>query len=351
MTTSVLSGGAVHHGLPAHEVVLLLETDAHRGLGEREAGERLARYGPNTLPPAKGAGLLVRILRQFHHPLIYVLMAAGVITAVLAEYVDSAVTFGVVLINAVVGPGVEAEAALESLRSMAHTRATVIRGGHRRAVAAEGPGPEDLVLLEAGDKVPADMRLTRLAELRINESALTGGSVPVTKDEVVLPQGLPVADRRNMAYSGTLVTTGSGAGIVIGRAAETELFEDLGTVRGDGRFLDVVLLRDLLGAVSELACGPLGIGLLVEERGDGLAERVRCDPLESSIGASLPPLASHVVRGEPRANPGGEDRVERVVSSGEFAVHHHRDGESGQDDRSEAGVAFRPFLSEEALAL
>ncbi|GIM87205.1 hypothetical protein Sar04_39410 [Salinispora arenicola] len=207
------------------------------------------------------------------------------------------------------------------------------------------------MLLEAGDKVPADMRLTRLAELRINESALTGGSVPVTKDEVVLPQGLPVADRRNMAYSGTLVTTGSGAGIVIGRAADTELFEDLGTVRGDGRFLDVVLLRDLLGAVSELACGPLGVGLLVEERGDGLAERVRCDPLESSIDASLPPLASHVVRGEPRANPGGEDRVERVVSSGEFAVHHDRDGESGQDDRSEAGVAFRPFLSEEALAL
>lgn len=270
MTTSVLSGGPVHHGLPAHRVVLLLETDAHRGLGEREAGERLARYGPNTLPPAKGAGLLVRILRQFHHPLIYVLIAAGVITAVLAEYVDSAVIFGVVLINAVVGfiQESKAEAALEGLRSMAHTRATVIRDGHRRAVASEDLVPGDLVLLEAGDKVPADMRLTRLAELRINESALTGESVPVTKDEVVLPDGLPVADRRNMAYSGTLVSTGSGAGIVIATGAKTELGQ-IHRLVGSAQVLDTPLTQKLAGfskiltvAILALAAVTFAVGLL-----------------------------------------------------------------------------------------
>lgn len=88
----------------------------------------------------------------------------------------------------------------------------------------------------------------------------------------------------------------------------------------DGRPLDVVLLCDLLGAVSELTCGPLGVSLLVEERGDGLAERVRCDPLQAGVCADLPPLTPHVGRGEPGANPGSEDRINRVVSSGEFAV-------------------------------
>ncbi|HZE14786.1 MAG TPA: cation-transporting P-type ATPase, partial [Mycobacterium sp.] len=118
------------HGLPAHEVVLLLETDPHRGLSEVEAAERLERFGSNTLPVAAGVGVLVRMLRQFHHPLIYVLLAAGVITAGLREWVESAVIFGVVMINAIVGFVQEskAEAALEGLRSMVRTQAKVVRG-------------------------------------------------------------------------------------------------------------------------------------------------------------------------------------------------------------------------------
>ena len=112
-----------HHGLAAHEVVLLLDADPHRGLSSEDATDRLARFGPNTLPAAKGAGLAMRILRQFHHPLIYVLLAAGVITAGLGEYVDSAVIFGVVVLNAIVGfiQESKAEAALEGLRSMVRT--------------------------------------------------------------------------------------------------------------------------------------------------------------------------------------------------------------------------------------
>lgn len=216
-----------HHGLPAHEVVLLLETDPHRGLSNAEAAERLERFGPNALPAAAGPGLLIRILRQFHHPLIYVLLVAGVITAGLHEFVDSAVIFGVVVINGIVGLIQEskAEAALDSLRSMVRTQAKVVRDGHEHTVPSEELVPGDLVLLEAGDKVPADVRVVRESELRVNESALTGESAPVRKDEVLLPPATPVADRRNMAYSGTLVTAGNGAGVVVATGAGTELGE------------------------------------------------------------------------------------------------------------------------------
>lgn len=227
MPLSVATTTTNHHGLPAHEVVLLLETDPHRGLSSAESADRLNRYGPNTLPATAGANLLVRILRQFHHPLIYVLMAAGAITAALGEFVDSAVILGVVAINAIVGfiQEAKAEAALEGLRSMVTTQAKVMRDGHERTVPSTVLVPGDLVVLEAGDKVPADLRLVRETELRVNESALTGESAPVHKDEVVLPNATPVADRRNMAYSGSLVTAGSGAGIVVATGAETELGE------------------------------------------------------------------------------------------------------------------------------
>ncbi|MEV1053415.1 HAD-IC family P-type ATPase [Streptomyces sp. NPDC049887] len=209
----------------AHEVVLLLETDVDRGLTPEEAARRLERLGPNLLPPAAGGGLLRRVVRQFHHPLIYVLLVAGAITAALGEYVDSAVIFGVVLVNALVGFVQEskAEASLEGLRALVRTTATVVRGGRRRQAPSSELVPGDLVLVEAGDKVPADVRLLRAAELRVDESALTGESVPVAKDEVVLHPRTPVADRRNMLHSGTLVTAGQGTGIVVATGAETEL--------------------------------------------------------------------------------------------------------------------------------
>jgi cation-transporting ATPase F len=208
-------------------VVLLLETDLHGGLSGGEAAERLERFGSNTLPAAPGTGLLTRILRQFHHPLIYVLLVAGAITAGLQEYVDSAVIFGVVVVNAIVGfiQESKAEAALEGLRSMVQTQAKVVRDGHEHAVPSDELVPGDLVLLEAGDKVPADLRVVREIELRVNESALTGESAPVHKNEVVVPQATPVADRSNMAYSGTLVTAGNGAGVVVATGAETEIGE------------------------------------------------------------------------------------------------------------------------------
>ena len=216
-----------HHGLAAHEVVLLLQTDPHRGLTTEVADERLKEFGPNTLPAPRGAGLVRRVLRQFHHPLIYVLLVAGVVTATLSEYVDSVVIFAVVVVNAIVGfvQETKAETALQSLRSMVRTEAKVIRDGRERTIGSDQLVPGDLVLVEAGDKVPADVRLIRESELRVDESALTGESVPVDKTEVVLPEATPVADRCNMAYSGTLVTAGSGAGVVVATGSETEIGE------------------------------------------------------------------------------------------------------------------------------
>lgn len=207
--------------------MLLLETDPHRGLTSEQASERLARFGPNTLPAPAAAGPLLRAVRQFHHPLIYVLLVAGVITAGLGEFTDSAVIFAVVIVNAIVGFLQEsrAEAALEGLRSMVHTRATVVRDGREQAAPSEELVPGDLILLEAGDKVPADMRLLQTAELHVNESALTGEADHVGKDESALPEATPLADRRNMVFSGTLVTTGSGVGVAMATGAETELGE------------------------------------------------------------------------------------------------------------------------------
>ena len=216
-----------HHGLAGHEVVLLLETDQHRGLTVAAAADRLHRFGPNVLPHAKTAGPMRRFLRQLQNPLIYVLLGAGATTAALGEVVDASVIFGVVVINAIVGfiQESKAEAALDALRALVRTEARVVRDGRTVVVSSDDLVPGDLVRVEAGDKVPADLRLLLMAELHVDESALTGESIPVVKDEVVLPTATAVADRRNMLYSGTLVTHGTGSAIVVATGAETELGE------------------------------------------------------------------------------------------------------------------------------
>lgn len=216
-----------HHGLAAHEVVLLMQTDPDRGLDPADARERLDRFGPNELPPVAGTNPLVRLLHQLNSPLVIILLAAGAISLLLGEPVDAAVIFGVVVLNTVIGYVQEAraEAALDALRSMVRTEATVVRAGRPNRIPSTELVPGDVVLVEAGDKVPADLRLVRHTELRTDESALTGESDPVAKDEDVLPAATPVADRHNMLYSGTLVTTGSGVGVAVATGAGTELGE------------------------------------------------------------------------------------------------------------------------------
>lgn len=270
-----MSATTAHHGLPAHEVVLLLESDPYHGLSDGEAAQRLERFGPNTLAVVTRASLLARILRQFHHPLIYVLLVAGTITAGLKEFVDAAVIFGVVVINAIVGfiQESKAEAALQGLRSMVHTHAKVVREGHEHTMPSEELVPGDLVLLAAGDKVPADLRLVRQTGLSVNESALTGESTPVHKDEVALPEGTPVADRRNIAYSGTLVTAGHGAGIVVATGAETELGE-IHRLVGAAEVVATPLTAKLAWFSKFLTIAILGLAALTFGR--GFAAPARC---------------------------------------------------------------------------
>ncbi|TDC73178.1 HAD family hydrolase [Micromonospora sp. KC606] len=263
------SPGGGHHALAVHEVVLLLETDTTRGLTDDEAAGRLTRFGPNVLPAAARGGPLRRLLRQFQNPLVYILIAAGVVTLLLAEYVDAAVISGVVVVNAAIGflQESKAEAALDALRGMVRTEARVVRGGRQRQVPSDEIVPGDLVLVEAGEKVPADLRLARADELRADESALTGESLPVRKDEVAVPDETPVADRGNVLYSGTLLTGGSGAGIAVATGAETELGR-IHRLVGGAQVLDTPLTaklarfsRVLTVAIVVLAAVTFAVGL------------------------------------------------------------------------------------------
>jgi cation-transporting ATPase F len=214
-----------HHERPVHELVLLWESDLERGLTSEEAGLRRERFGPNVLPPNARHGPLVRFLLQFHNPLIYVLLGAAAVTLAIGDLVDSAVILGVVLVNAVIGFVQEWRAgeALEALAAATRTEATVVRDGRAMRIDSRELVPGDVVQIEAGDKVPADLRLAKMHELRIDESALTGESVPVSKTDELLPSGTVLGDRTNMAYASTLVTAGSGRGLAVATGVETEI--------------------------------------------------------------------------------------------------------------------------------
>ena len=252
-----------HHDLAVADVLTLLHTDSAGGLAPEEAARRLTVYGSNQLPRPHTTGPVLRFLRQMNSPLVYVLIAAGVVTFLLGEYVDSSVIAGVVVVNAILGFVQEskAESALDALRSMVRTEARVVRGGVVRTVASEDLVPGDLVLLEAGDKVPADLRLVQGTELRADESALTGESLPADKSDSLLPHDTVVADRRNMLYSGTLVTNGTGSGIAVATGAATQLGE-IHRLVGSADTMATPLSRKLATFSAWLTAVILGLAVL-----------------------------------------------------------------------------------------
>jgi len=219
------SATASSHAQSADEVLQALHVARRSGLGEAEVAARRARHGPNALPQPPRRGPLRRLLLQCHDVLIYVLLAAGAITALLGQWIDSGVIFGVVVINAAIGFIQEgkAERALEAIRNMLSPRAQVLRDGRRREIAAEELVPGDIVFLVSGDKVPADLRLVEARSLRIQEAVLTGESVAVEKAVAAVPVAAALGDRSCMAYSGTLVTYGQGVGVVAATGATTEI--------------------------------------------------------------------------------------------------------------------------------
>ena len=213
------------HHLPRDEIETLLESDAEKGLDTFEVAHRQKKFGPNRVTLTKGKSPLVLFLLQFNQPLVYILLGAAFVTFALQEWVDSGVIFGVVLVNSVIGFIQESKAlkAIEALARAMKGVAMVVRAGKKENIAASELVPGDLVLLQSGDKVPADLRLLRSRELQIDESALTGESVSVQKQAERLAQETVLADRNNMAYSSTLVTYGTGAGVVVATGDGTEI--------------------------------------------------------------------------------------------------------------------------------
>ncbi|QEG36321.1 cation-transporting P-type ATPase [Bythopirellula goksoeyrii] len=226
------------HQLPADEVVKLLDSDSKTGLELFEIQARQERFGPNAIPVRRGRGPLLTFLLQFHQPLIYILVAAGGITAALHEWIDAGVIFAVVLVNAIIGFLQESKAAkaLEALAKMTVTEASVLRSGEVHKIPSVELVPGDIVVLQSGDKIPADLRLFRCRDLQVDESTLTGESVPVQKNPEPLPAVTPLAERCNLVYSSTLVTFGQGRGVVFATGGKTEV----------GRISEMVSTADIM---------------------------------------------------------------------------------------------------------
>ncbi len=258
------------HSQSVEEVYVGLDTDARDGLAQSEVSKRRDHYGLNKLTEHQGDGPIKRFLLQFHQPLVYILLAAVAVTLALQEWVDSAVIFAVVIVNAIIGFIQEAKAlqAISSLSSGIHTSVNVVREGKRASVDAAELVPGDIVMLKAGDKVAADMRLVKVRDLQIDESALTGESVPSEKETGALNHDSVLGDRRNMAYSSTLVTYGTGVGIVTYIGDHTEIGK-ISTLIATTETLDTPLTKRikqfshaLLYAIVALSVVTLFVGWL-----------------------------------------------------------------------------------------
>ncbi|KEZ18383.1 HAD ATPase, P-type, family IC [Sphingobium yanoikuyae] len=212
------------HALPPEEALATLSVEA-TGLDQRDAEARLRRYGPNALPEAPRQHPLLRFLAHFNSVLIYFLLGAALIALLLNHGIDAAVILAVVLVNAVVGFIQEgkAEEALGAIQDMIAPHAMVLRSGERRVVAVPELVPGDIVLLEAGDRVPADIRLLRARGLLIDEAALTGESVAAEKHQTLIAADAGIADQCNMAFSGTLVAAGQATGLVVETGSHTQI--------------------------------------------------------------------------------------------------------------------------------
>src|SRR5215475_4694514 len=213
------------HAITAYEVLRQLNSDTKKGLDTNEVSQRLSKYGRNRLPEGKQRGPVLRFLAQLNNILVYVLLAAGFVKLMVGLWLDAGIILGVVIINALLGFIQEgkAEKALNSIRKMLSADARTLRDGETRMVPAEDLVPGDIVLLESGDRIPADVRLVEVKNLRTEEAALTGESVPIDKTTDAAAEKSTVGDREGMAFSGTLVASGRGTGVVVATGADTEL--------------------------------------------------------------------------------------------------------------------------------
>jgi Ca2+-transporting ATPase len=259
------------HALEAGEILEQLDTPAEDGLTSEEANRRLAEYGPNQLREAPPITFWQMLWEQFNNFVVILLIVACLISAALGEYVEAAAILAIVVLNATLGVIQErrAEQALAALRKLAAPDAQVIRNGSRQVIPSRELVPGDLVLLEAGNYVPADIRLLEAINLRIEEAALTGESVPVQKDASLrLEADIPLGDRKNTTFMGTLVTYGRGKGIVVSTGMHTQIgliAEMLQSVEQEPTPLQIRLdqLGKTLGWAALILCGLVfAIGML-----------------------------------------------------------------------------------------
>jgi P-type Ca2+ transporter type 2C len=211
--------------IPLEDLLKELQTSAE-GLSEEEARGRLEKFGPNRLAEEKRTSRLTVFLRQFKSPLIYILLVAAAVTALMRDFVDTGVILAVLLFNAVIGffQEVKAEESVRALRKLVVSKARVVRGGVEKEIPGEELVPGDRVLLSSGGKVPADLRLAATLELRVDESMLTGESLPAEKNiRVPEEDNLPAGDQRNMAFMGTVVVNGRAQGVVTATGTHTVL--------------------------------------------------------------------------------------------------------------------------------
>lgn len=294
------------HAVPAEFVLQELTTDRERGLSSAESAARLARQGPNLITVRRARPWWTTFLRQFHTPLVYILIAAAAVTLVVKDAMDSAVIFGVVLANAIIGFVQERKAAraIDALARAMRIEATVRRDGERRRIDAAGLVVGDVVLLEPGDKVPADLRLldgasapcaVGMNDLHIDESTLTGESRPVTKDAAALPETSVLADRACMAFASTLVTRGTGMGVVVATGDRTEVGRISGLI-GSAEEIATPLTRKIAGMSKVLVWIILGIAGLAF-----LIGIVRGQPPAEMFEAAVALAVSAIPEGLPAA--------------------------------------------------
>ena len=247
------------HNIEAEDILQRL-TSSTDGLPQEDAQRRLQEHGPNRLRPAKKTSPLARFLVQFHNVLIYVLIGSGCVTALLGHWLDSGVIIGVVVINAIIGYIQEgkAEKALDAIRNMLSHQAMVKRDNKFISLPADQLVPGDVVLLQSGDKVPADLRLFKARELRIEEAMLTGESVPVEKITTPVAELASIGDRKCVAYSGTFVTYGQGQGVVVATGDHTEIGRISSMLR-HVQMLTTPLLRQIASFAKWLT---IAIGLI-----------------------------------------------------------------------------------------
>jgi len=258
------------------------------GLTSATAEQRLVEFGPNRLRPPPRRAVLLRLLSQFRNVLIYVLLVSGAITALLHHWVDTSVIIGVVFINAVIGFIQEgkAEQALDAIRNLLSTQAIVVRDGKRLLLATEQLVPGDLVFLQAGDKVPADIRLTWTKSLQIQEAALTGESMPVEKNTAPVLANMPLGDRTCMAYSGTLVTYGQSSGLVVATGEHTEIGR-ISSLLSQVEPLTTPLLRQLASFSRWLTLAILTVAVLTFSFGVLVHGYAASDMFMAAVGLAV----------------------------------------------------------------